>query len=67
MDLKLKANKIKEEKMDQLQQQPQPQKKAKNKRNRNIEPGSAEMPRVRRKTKGQDMAPRNRKKKAHGK
>lgn len=62
------ANKIKEEKMDQLQQQQQPQKKAKNKRNRNIELGSsAEMPRVRRKTKGQDMAPRNRKKKAHGK
>lgn len=53
--------------MDQLQehQQQQPQKKAKNKRNRNID--SAEMPRVRRKTKGQDMAPRNRKKKAHGK
>jgi hypothetical protein len=47
------------------QQQPQP-KKAKGKRNRNVE--SAEMPRVRRKTKGQsDMAPRNRKKKAHGK
>jgi hypothetical protein len=55
--------------MDQLQQQPP--KKAKNKRNRNIEPGtelsSAEMQRVRRKTKGQDMAPKNRKKKAHGK
>lgn len=51
--------------MDQLQQQTQ--KKAKNKRNRNIELGSAEIPRVRRKTKGQDMAPKNRKKKAHGK
>lgn len=55
--------------MDQLQEQPQ--KKAKNKRNRNIEPGtglsSAEMQRVRRKTKGQDMAPKHRKKKAHGK
>jgi hypothetical protein len=60
-------------KMDQLQLQPdqppqQQQKKAKNKRNRNIDLlSSAEMPRVRRKTKGQDMAPKNRKKKAHGK
>lgn len=53
--------------MDQLQPDQQPQKKAKNKRNRNIELSSAEMPRVRRKTKGQDLAPRNRKKKAHGK
>lgn len=51
--------------MDQLQQQPQ--KKAKNKRNRNNESGNDEMQRVRRKTKGQDMAPKNRKKKAHGK
>lgn len=54
--------------MDQQPQQllsDQP-KKAKNKRNRNIE--SAEMPRVRRKTKGQsDVAPKHRKKKAHGK
>lgn len=60
------------ENMDQLQLQPQQsdqQKKAKNKRNRNFDLlSSAEMPRVRRKTKGQsDMAPRNRKKKAHGK
>ncbi|KAG5676098.1 hypothetical protein PVAND_005952 [Polypedilum vanderplanki] len=54
--------------MDQLQPQllSDQQKKAKNKRNRNIE-SAAEMPRVRRKTKGQsDVAPRNRKKKAHG-
>jgi transcription initiation factor TFIID subunit TAF12 len=60
-------------KMDQLQpeqpqQQQQQQKKAKNKRNRNVDLlSSAEIPRVRRKTKGQDMAPKNRKKKAHGK
>lgn len=61
------------ENMDQLQLQPQQsdqQKKAKNKRNRNFELlSSDETPRVRRKTKGQqsDAAPRNRKKKAHGK
>lgn len=61
------------ENLDQLlqpqQSDHQQQKKAKNKRNRNFELlSSAEMPRVRRKTKGQsDMAPRNRKKKAFGK
>lgn len=54
--------------MDQLQEQhKQTPKKIKSKRNRNIDTDSVEMARVRRKTKGQDMSPRNRKKKAHGK
>lgn len=52
---------LKEEQSDQQQLR-----KAKNKRNRTT--SSTDIPRVRRKTKGQsDTAPKNRKKKAHGK